>query len=317
MDLKQLEVFRNVCEERSFSKAAIRLGLTQPTISGHVKTLEQFFGCQLLDRLGRKTVPTRAGELLYRQCLKMFDLKRVIVDRMGRFLDKLEGELHAVASTIPGEYLLPPFVGRFHKTYPGIRIRLEISDSRAVCQSVKEGRHELGFVGARVPERDLEFRRLATDKLMPVIAPVGSWSSVREASLGSLKREPLVIRQPGSGTRMIMERHLNEQGYSLEEFNVVAELGSTAAIKEAIKTGVGWSIISNLAIRSETAAGLLRPIRVSGIRSMERSFFVVVNTRRNPSPICETFLDLLSLELPVPASQEEKPVAAIACQPRL
>jgi len=308
MDLKQLNVFRCVYEERSFSKAAERLGLSQPTVSGHIKALELSFGVPLLDRLGRKTLPTRAGEFLYRHSRPMLDMRRVVVESMGRFLDRLEGELQIAASTIPGEYILPRFLGEFHQSYPGIRIRLEISDSRAVLREVRAGHVELGVAGARVTDRDLEFQTITSDRLVLAASTSVSWANAAAVSLVDLLKEPLVIREPGSGTRMVMERKLAEIGHRVDEFNVVAELGSTTAIKEAIKAGVGWSIVSALALESEAARGTIAEIPIRELEHLERSFYTVVNTRRSRSPICETFLEMLTAELaagaPVPSDQK-------------
>lgn len=294
MDLRQLEVFHAVCEERSFSRAAERLDLSQPTVSGHIKALERFFGTVLLDRLGRETVPTAAGELLYRHSAQLLEGKRLALEAMSRLLGGLEGDLSLGASTIPGEYLLPVLIGRFHEGCPGVRIRVEISDSRAVIRDVEEGRVELGFVGAQLAEGDVEFRRFASDRLVLAVPATERWREVENVSFDALREEPLVLRERGSGTRATLERRLAEAGYGLRGFNVVAEFGSTAAVKEAVRAGVGWSVLSDLALRTETAAGLIRSPAIDRVGSWERSFFVVRDPRRTTSPSAEGFLDLVT-----------------------
>src|SRR5437867_13322844 len=107
MDLWLLEVFCGVHEERSFSKAAQRLGLSQPTVSEHVRTLERLLAVKLFDRLGREVCPTRAGDHLYGHARKVGEIRRSITEGMARFLQRLEGRIVAGASTLPGEYLLP------------------------------------------------------------------------------------------------------------------------------------------------------------------------------------------------------------------
>lgn len=297
MDLRLLEIFCCVYEEKSFSKAAKRLYLTQPTISGHIKSLEEYFGTPLFDRLGREIKPTRAGRLLYEHGRQIVDLKKVMVEGMSRFLNRLEGQLHLGASTIPGEYLLPSVIGRFRETHPNVQVNLVIRDTKAIINDVEDGRLELGFVGARVPDRNLTFREFARDQLVLVAPMTPRWKKTQAVSLHELKQEPLLIREPGSGTRMILERKLDELGHTLDDFNVIAQLGSTTAIKEAIKAKLGLSILSHLAVQTELAAQLMKTIRIREIETIERDFFVVINARRVRSPLCEAFLEHMDIHL--------------------
>lgn len=294
MDLRLLEIFCCVYEERSFSRAAQRLHLTQPTISGHIKSLEEYFGISLFDRLGREVRPTRAGELLYEHGHRIVDMKRRAIEGMHRFLGRLEGDLHLSTSTIPGEYLLPSMLGRFRKRYPHIRVAMTISDTQAVIAQVERGDIEIGLVGARVNDSTLQFREFATDRLILVAPRTARWDRIRALSLDQLRNEPLLIREPGSGTRIVLERTLARHGYQLGDFNVVAQLGSTTAIKEAIKANVGLSILSHLAVQTEMAAGLVKAIRIREIKRLERHFFIVTNRRRTKSPLSEAFLEFLT-----------------------
>jgi DNA-binding transcriptional LysR family regulator len=297
MDLRLLEIFCCVYEEKSFSKAAQRLHLTQPTISGHIKSLEEYFGAPLFDRLGREIKPTRAGRLLYEHGRQIVEIKKLTMEGMGRFLNRLEGQLQLGASTIPGEYLLPPIIGRFREAHRHVQVSLMISDTKAIIKDVEDGRIEIGFVGARVPDRSLTFSEFAKDQLILVAPTTPRWKQTSVISLDELKKEPLLIREPGSGTRIMFERKLDELGHHLEEFNVVAELGSTTAVKEAIKAGIGVSILSHLAVQTELAARLMKPIRLREIQTLEREFFAVVNAKRTRSPLCEVFLEHMNLRL--------------------
>jgi DNA-binding transcriptional LysR family regulator len=297
VDLRLLEIFCCVYEEKSFSKAAKRLYLTQPTISGHIKSLEEYFGTPLFDRLGREIKPTRAGRLLYEHGRQIVDLKKVMVEGMSRFLNRLAGQLHLGASTIPGEYLLPSVIGRFREAHPNVQINLVIRDTKAIINEVEDGRLELGFVGARVPDRSLTFTEFARDQLVLVAPLTPRWKKTTSLRLSELKTEPLLIREPGSGTRMIFERKLDELGENLDDFNVIAQFDSTTAIKEAIKAKIGVSILSHLAVQTELAARLMKTIRIREIETLERDFFAVINARRVRSPLCEAFLEHMDLHL--------------------
>src|SRR5262245_66123191 len=122
MDLRQLEIFARVAEFGSFSKAAESLHLTQPTVSEHIRTLEDEFGVRLLDRLGRGAAVTRAGALLLSYAQRMLALSREARQAMESFQGRMSGELLIGASTIPGEYVPPALTGPFKEKYPDISI---------------------------------------------------------------------------------------------------------------------------------------------------------------------------------------------------
>ena len=293
MDLKLLEIFCCVFEETSFSRAAERLGLSQPTVSEHIKTLETYFGTPLFDRLGRHIHATGAGEVLYARGRSVVDLKQSVVEAMHQYLDRLEGELRIGASNIPGEYLLPRVIGRFHDKHPKIRVCVIIGDSEQIIDGVVDGRYEIGFVGARPRSPGLDLQPFASDRLVLAVPWHKSWDGVEQISLRQLAQKPLLIRESGSGTRVELEHWLHEHGASLVDFNIVAELGSTAAIKEAIKAGVGASIVSDLAVADDVAAGTMRIVRIREMGTLNRDFYRVLDPRRIASPVRDIFLDTL------------------------
>ncbi len=295
MDLRLLEIFCCVYEERSFSRAAERLGLSQPTVSGHVKTLEKGLRTPLFDRLGREIVPTAAGRLLFRHGSRVAEIKKAAVHAMDRFLDRLEGDLYLGASTIPGEYLLASPIGQFRADFPGVDVHLRIRDSREIVDAVAAGEVELGFVGARLPGPRLEYRPYASDRLILVAPPTPAWD-LDVLPLAELAERPLLVREEGSGTRLMLERRLGELGTGLDELRVVAELGSTTAVKEAVKRGLGASMLSAVAVEDDLEAGWVRQVYVPEIGTLQRGFFTVVDTGRSLSPLVEAFLELLAAE---------------------
>ena len=158
MDLRQLEIFAKVAELGSFSKAAEALHLTQPTVSEHIRALEDELGVRLLDRLRRGAAVAPAGQLLLNYAGRILALQREARQALGGFQGKMAGDLVVGASNIPGEYVLPGLLGRFKDKYPEIAVTLLIGDSQAVVDWVAEGRVELGVVGARIPQRSVEYR---------------------------------------------------------------------------------------------------------------------------------------------------------------
>ncbi|MGH7319915.1 MAG: selenium metabolism-associated LysR family transcriptional regulator [Candidatus Rokuibacteriota bacterium] len=292
MDIRQLEVFAQVVETRSFSRAAEALRLTQSTVSEHVRLLEDEVGTRLFDRLGRETVPTRAGEVLYGYAQRILTLRSEARQALDQFLGRVAGILRVGASTIPGEYVLPPLIGRFREKFPQVSLALEISDSRGTIEAVLDGRVELGVVGARPDQKNLEAVLLMPDELVVVVPPGHSWFGRRDVALEDLALEPLIVREPGSGSREALETALNEAGTGLGGMRVIAEMGSTSAIKQAVKAGVGVSIVSKRAVEEECQHGLLYCVKIKDL-SFTRHFYVVTHTGRSRSPLCQAFLDFL------------------------
>jgi DNA-binding transcriptional LysR family regulator len=291
LDLALLEVFCTVYEEASFSKAALKLSLTQPTVSGHVKNLEAAVGAKLLDRLPRNVVPTGAGKILYRHGRSILNEKDSAIRELGKFFNCVEGSLTVCASTIPGEYLLPRLIAEFHAKYPGVSVELQISDSKSVCDKVLTGTTELGFVGAKFDTVGLEFRQFASDTLGLIVPNNDEWKDVDSIPLDSLAKKPFLSREGGSGTRITFERAV---GRELEGFNIIGCFGSTNAIKEGLKAELGVSILSLLAVGPELSRGELKVVQIDGSGEIRREFFMVLNSNLTTSPVVDAFIACVS-----------------------
>jgi len=245
VDLRQLEIFVKVAELGSFSKAAEALFLTQPTVSEHIRTLEDELGVRLLDRLGRGAAVTKGGALLLSYAQRLLALSRETRQAMENFQGRMSGDLLVGASTIPGEYILPALIGRFKEKFPDIAITLLIGDSQAVTEWVSEGRAEIGVVGARSGHRAVEFRELMPDDIALIVSSAHPWHGRKQVTIDELRAEPLLLRERGSGTRAALERALGEAGTDLGAFRVVGEMGSTQAIKQAVKASVGLAGVAS------------------------------------------------------------------------
>ena len=295
MDLRQLEIFVKVSELKSFSKAAQALRLTQPTISEHIRTLEQELGVRLLDRLGRGAEATRAGQLLLSHATRMLQLQRETLQAMDSFQGRLAGDLHVAASTIPGEYVLPALIGRFKEKFPDIVISLLIGDSRAVVDWVIDGRAEVAVVGARLAHRGIEYRELMPDELVVVLPVAHPWHGKKEIALADLRAEPMLLREQGSGTRAAFESALAQAGQDLSTFRIVGEMGSTQAIKQAVKAGVGVSVISRRAVDEDCRSGLVWCLKIRDLK-ITRAFHIATHRDRSRSPLAEAFRSFVEAE---------------------
>ncbi len=295
MDLRRLEVFAKVAELGSFSRAAEALFLTQPTISEHVRALEVELGLSLLDRLGRGATPTPAGRVLLDYARRMLKLAEEARQAIDRFQGRMSGTLMVGGSTIPGEYVLPALIGQFKTKYPDILISLRVASSRQVSEWVDEGRVEVGVVGARPALRTLAAHALMSDELVVAVPAGHAWGGRKTVTLADVRSEPLIVREPGSGSREALERALHDAGTNLEAFRVAGEIGSTQAVKQAVRAGVGVTIISRRAVEDECRAGLVHCVKVRDLK-LARSFYLVTHRERTRSPLAEAFVTFVESE---------------------
>jgi DNA-binding transcriptional LysR family regulator len=292
-DLRQLEIFCNVVELGSFSKAANAVFLAQASVSERISKLESMVGAKLLDRLGRRVVPTKAGELLYRHAVSLLSMKEKVRQEMEDFLGIKRGTIHMGASTIPGEFILPRIIGGFNEEYPSVSVILAISDTSDIETRVFEGNLELGVIGSKSSHNTLLYQELWKDELVLATPAQHRWAGKKEVSIAAILEEPFILRETGSGTLRHIEHYLGSlQSRTGQSLKVVARFGSSTAIKEGIKAGLGISILSSRAIEAEVKAGVLKSMRVKGL-SMVRSFYLVRDKRRTPSPLCQAMLDFL------------------------
>lgn len=301
MDLRRLEIFVKVAEFGSFSRAAEALFLTQPTVSEHVRALEDELGVQLLDRLGRGATPTRAGTLLLGYARRLLALSREAAQAIEQFQGRVTGELTIGGSSIPGEYVMPELIGVFRGKHPDVRLSLLIGSSREVQAWVEDGRVEIGVVGAPPASRVLEARPLMADELVLVVGAEHPWAARQSVSLGDLREEPMIVRERGSGSRETFEQALAGAGLDLGAFRVVGEIASTQAVKQAVRAGVGVSLISRRAVEDECRAGLLACVRIRDL-TVTRAFHLITHRDRSRSPLAQAFLSFVESKATPPAS---------------
>lgn len=294
MDIHQLKVFLAVYKNRSFSKASEELHLTQPTISDHIKSLEEELNCRLFDRLGRTIIPTREAELLYDHAIEIIERIEKTKEVLNRFQTQPSGEITIGASTIPGTYLLPHIIKEFRKEYPHIECRVLISDSRDIFERIISHKLFLGIIGARLSNSQILYTSIGEDKLIIV----GSPSIIKKTShnLEDLLSYPFILREEGSGTRREMEKILTAKGLNIEDLRIAGIFGSTEAVKEAVKAGLGIAVLSELSVKEDIKRGVLKEIRIPGLE-MKRDFYIIQHKKRTVPYLYKLFLDTLKGKL--------------------
>jgi DNA-binding transcriptional LysR family regulator len=292
MDIKRLEVFCRVVELKSFTRAAEAVLLTQPTVSENIRLLEESLGERLLDRLGREVLPTPAGDLFYRYARRMLQLQAEALQALAEFRGHLRGELRVGASTIPGTYLLPGLLESFRRVHPDIRIVLQVAGTGRMFEGLLQGEVEIGLVGGREKESRLEFTPAFGDELVLVVPPGHPWADRGAIDPAELAGQPFLQREPGSATRAVMETACKARGVDPKGLDIVAELGSSEAIRQGVKAGLGLAILSSLAVTDDLAHGTLRTVAMTGL-SLARPFYLASRRGRALSPLATAFREYL------------------------
>ena len=261
MDIRKLDVFCKVVELKSFTRAARAVLLSQPTVSDHVRHLEEELGQKLVDRLGREAEPTPAGRLLYAYASRILRLQQETLEALARFGGRLSGETTIGASTIPATYILPTLVGTFRAAHPEVTVSVRISGSHEIARKVLAGEYDLGLVGAVWNERGLDWTELFTDTLVLVARPDHPLAGRGPVTLDDLCGQDYVGREPGSGTRKVIGALLETAGRRETDLRQVALFGANEAVREAVKAGVGVSMLSRRSVAADLAAGALVEIR--------------------------------------------------------
>jgi DNA-binding transcriptional LysR family regulator len=287
--LRQLSTFKTVADLNSFSAAATRLKLSQPSVSYQVKELEEVLGVPLLDRLGKRIQLTEAGTLLYgyaRRMLDVLDEATVAIEEMRGIK---RGNLRVGASTTVGIYLLPAALGAFKKQHPGLNISLEIGTRARVQEQVLRNELDLAVVGPALKDPDLAIIPFLADELV-VIAPAGhALAGRRGLTLKDLAEQPFVMREAASGSRWSLEKTARKAGVKLV---VAMELGSNGAIKQSVESGLGLAVISRYACALELSSGRLVELDVRGFPIRRDWHIVHLKRRKLPSSV-SAFIDFL------------------------
>lgn len=299
MDLWQLKVFVAVVDHRSFSKASEAINLSQPTVSSHIKELETFFNCQLLDRMGKSTEPTMAGKLLYGYALKILNLKNEAETRVFDFLGKAKGELTIGGSTIPSGFILPRLIGRFSTEYPDVNIQLTAGDTLQIATDIIDGRTEIGIIGARIEKTAIRQERLLSDEMKLIIPANHPWAKMDSVRCEDLIKEKIIAREKGSGTWKSILDSMIRAKFSPDKIRPVITMGNTTSVIQGILNNVGISILSTIAVEDDLKLGRLKALSIREV-NLNRHFYLTLPSRRTLSPICKKFIQFLQRQFDLP-----------------
>lgn len=285
--LHQLEVFIQVAEKNSFSKAAESLFLSQSTVSTHINNLEKYFGQKLFDRLGKEVVLTPFGQKLCTRAREIHVLKNKILWEMKDWTGKIEGTLSIAASTVPAQYALPFLISKFLQKYKGMKFIMEQSGSEKVAEKLIKGEVEIGMLGNKYKQEHLTFVPFAEEKFV-LITPT-NLNLKQKPSLSDLVNYPFIFRKSDSGTQATLEQMLYSSGISISELEVIGHFDSLEALKESVREGIGISIISSIAAVDYAKNKWIKVYELDELPE-KRMFYFAYNKQRTLSPLAETFI---------------------------
>jgi DNA-binding transcriptional LysR family regulator len=280
LDLMRLQTFLHAAEHLSFSAAARHMHLTQPTVSHHIKALEDDLGVELFERSGGSLRLTEAGRLLLPRARKLVRESIELHQMMESLHDRILGEIRIACSTTTGKYILPQFAARFRSRHPGVRISILRCTPEYVVPRLLEAEANLGVVSYDVcGSEELECQEFFEDHIVLIAPTEHPWVQRQFIDPSELLEEPFLVREPTSGTRRVMLAELGKHSIVLDDMNIFMELGNAEAIIRTVEGGFGVSLVSKLAAACALERGTVAEVPVAGFELYRRVFMVQPNIR--------------------------------------
>ena len=291
MELKQLESFVAVVVYKSFTEAAKQLYISQPTISTHIQALEKELETKLIVRTTKSIELTKRGAELYECAVKMLDLRDGLLEKWRSWDEKI---IRLGVSTIPSAYILPEFLPKFCKEYPEVFFQSIQSDSKGIIEGVLDGRMDVGLVGMEWEEEVLACIPFYEDELVVITPVTEHFLALRkkEVPLEELFREPMILREKGSGTKKAADLFLEKQGISKDSLKVAAYMNDPEAIKNSVAAGLGISIVSKKAAENMIREKRLLAFEFSRYTS-GRKFYIIYRKDDVLKPFISTFINYI------------------------
>ena len=286
--LHQLKVFEAIAHFGSFTRAAEELCLTQPTVSQQMKQLTKAVGLPLFEQIGKRLYLTDAGQ-------EVLTVGRDISERLSQLEMTLadlkglkQGNLR-LAVTTTAKYFVPRLLGPFRQRYPGIKISLKVTNRQRLLERLSENLDDLYILGQPPEHLDISLRPFLENPLVVLAPHDHPLAQQKNIPLQRLAQEPFIMREPGSGTRMAVERFFAENRASIK---VEMEIGSNEAIKQSIVGGLGVSVLSRYVLALEGIKGPLTILDVEGF-PLQLHWYVLYPSRKHLSVVASTFLEYL------------------------
>lgn len=270
----RLKVFYTVAKRLSFTKAAEELLISQPAVTKHIKELENQFNLAFFDRRGNKVQLSQAGEVLLKHTETMQDIYRQLEFDLNQLNQTYKGVLHVGSSTSITQYILPPLLARFHSMHQEVKVELLSGNTEQIEQALLDKKIEVGVVEGKSKRREIHYTPFLKDEIVLVCGHKNVLAKKEEIRLEELKKIPLLLREPGSGTLEVITDALKRKGMRLSDLHIEMQLGSTEAIKLYLQHSDCVAFISLHAILKELENGTLKIIEVRKLPIHRHFYFI-------------------------------------------
>jgi LysR family transcriptional regulator, transcriptional activator of the cysJI operon len=284
MDLRHLRIFLTVCETGSMTRAAESLFMTQPSVSQVIAELEKEYGVRLFERLNRRLYITTAGERLRSYASHILNLSGQARKELADM--SAGGSIRIGASLTIGAHLLPGIVNAYRLMIPSVDIFTQVDNTSVIEQQILEDRLDLGLVEGPIYSPHMREEKLSDDNLVIICGPGHPFWNQPKIKIAELVGKAFIIREPGSGTRNIFERLMNEAGAN---WKIAGVYNNTEAIKYAIRGNLGLAVVPYISVEEEISRGLVREIEVKGL-NLKRKFNLVYHRDKFFTHAIHTFI---------------------------
>jgi len=288
MNLHQLKVFYEVAQAKSFSAAAARLSLTQPAVTWQVRSLEDSYDLQFLDRIGKKVLLTEEGKVLFDYADRILNLTRQAEDALTDLKGLSQGNLRIASTFTFGDFYLPPLLEVFHRKYPKITVQVSTGNSSQIIENTLLHKNDLAIAAFDPRDEKLAVREITTDLLVAVVSPDHPLAKKKSISLKDLNGQLLILREKGSSPRKIIDEILARERIAPQ---IIMESASTSAIKKMVESGIGMAILSQQVVKKELQAKSLKKIPFGDAEIVYR-FYLIYHKDKYLSRALRAFIDV-------------------------
>jgi DNA-binding transcriptional LysR family regulator len=296
MNLNRLLTFHKVAEDLNFSNAAQKLSITQPAVSVQIHNLEEDLGVKLFNRIGRIIALSEAGEVLFgfsRRIFRLLDEAEAVMDEL-RLVRR--GTLKIGTTTTYAGHIMPPLLSRFQTEFPMVKVILHEGSSLDIAKRVAKLEVEVAVVAYSGNLKNVQFNLLKQEELVLVLPPKHPLASRKSVSVKALAKEKFILREKGSGTRLIMRNLFRHHRINPP---VVFETSNVDFIKEQVANGMGITFLTRSAVAQELASGRMATVKLKE-ENLELEIYSAVRIGHELSQPARAFLDIVTKSMPSP-----------------
>lgn len=293
MKINTLNMFIKLIDTGSYSKVAEKLDLTQPAVSMQIKFLEERFDTDLIIKENGKLKLTPPGKVVYSEAKKIINSWEKIIYQVEESKNTSYREIVIGSSTIPSEYLLPDILAELDTKDINIRSSIKVGDSGEMIELLEKDKVDVIIVGYKPKNPKYKVKKIANDELKLIVPIKHKFAKKNEILLKDLKKEKMLIREVGSGTRKAMLEGLKEGGININELNIKCEMGSTEAILAGVQAGLGISFVSKLASSKAHNCSRVQEVDVKDM-NFNRKFYLAYHKVRQDEKIIKKFAEVFN-----------------------